>query len=70
MKRYNIPERCKSLGITQTHLRTTTAEKTGAKIFPSDWSNYVSGNLNTPKGEMVLAMADRILTDLENRMRA
>ena len=69
MKRYNIPERCKNLGITQTHLRAKTAEKTGSQIYPSDWSNYVSGNINSPKGEMVLAMADRLLTDLEARMR-
>ncbi len=65
--RYQIKMRCLLLGMTQRALMNMVIERTGEKLDPPTFSTFVSGAVTTPKAERVLAVADIILKELENK---
>ncbi len=65
--RYQIKMRCLLLGMTQRSLMKMVIERTGEKLDTSAFSNYITGSVATPKAERVLAVADIILKELENK---
>lgn len=69
MQNYNIPVRLVMLGKKQVDvLRELHSRR--IKVTAPQFSVYVNGVENTPKSELVLAEADKILTEWEGKQRA
>lgn len=64
MQNYNIPIRLVTLGKKQVDV-IRELHRRHIKVTPQQFSMYVNGVDNPPKSEMVLAEADKILTEWE-----
>lgn len=69
MQNYNIPIRLVTLGKKQVDV-IRELHRRHIKVTPQQFSMYVNGVYNPPKSELVLAEADRILTDWEGKSSA
>lgn len=64
MQNYNIPVRLVVLGKKQVDVMRELHRKR-IKVTPSELSLFINGLNNPPKSELVLAEADKILTEWE-----
>lgn len=61
---YNIPVRLAKLHKKQVDVMREL-KKRGIRVYQSQLSRYINGAENPPKSEIVLAEADKILTEWE-----
>ena len=65
--RISFKERLARLRKTQVDLIEIMERDYGFNILPGDFSNSINGRLKTPKADKACELADRILTEIENK---